>query len=459
MQPARGSSQRCRSSVGAFPPKCLGRLLHSVRGRTRSDDFNKFKDADGQFRSSLGSNVKGLLSLYDAAYVGTHADAVLEEAITFCKHQLQHKMDHLESHLAVEVARALETPLIRRMRRLEASKFITFYEALNEAQNDLILELAKLDFSVLQSLHQDEIRNLSVWWKELGLIQSLNFARDRMVECYFWILGVYYEPCFSHARRMMTKVIALLSVLDDIYDSYGTLEELELLTNAIQRWDINSVGNLPQYIKVYLVALMDTYKEFEDELVGEGRSYHVHYLKEELKMVSLAYFEEAKWRNEGYIPTLEEHLRVSLISCGYNILTCASFLGMGHLATKETFDWLKHFPKIVKASTIICRLMSDIVAYEFEEKRHHIASTVQSYVKEYGVSNEKACQRLKDMINDAWKVMNEECLRPTIIPLQLLMSSFNLSRVMETYYKYSDGYTESSSATKDLISLLLMECI
>lgn len=56
------------------------------------------------------------------------------------------------------------------------------------------------------------------------------------MECYFWILGLCFEPEFVLARRLLTKVIALTSIIDDIYDVYGTLEELELFTEAIERY-------------------------------------------------------------------------------------------------------------------------------------------------------------------------------------------------------------------------------
>ena len=35
---------------------------------------------------------------------------------------------------------------------------------------------------------------------------------------------------------MMTKIISLTSIMDDIYDVHGTLEELEPYTDAIQRF-------------------------------------------------------------------------------------------------------------------------------------------------------------------------------------------------------------------------------
>ena len=55
------------------------------------------------------------------------------------------------------------------------------------------------------------------------------------MEGYFWIMGVYFEPHYSLGRRFLTKVIAMASVVDDTYDSYGTYDELEVYTDAIER--------------------------------------------------------------------------------------------------------------------------------------------------------------------------------------------------------------------------------
>ncbi|CAA3032631.1 vetispiradiene synthase 2-like, partial [Olea europaea subsp. europaea] len=47
-------------------------------------------------------------------------------------------------------------------------------------------------------------------------------------------MGVYHEPEYSIARVMLTKTIAMTSIIDDTYDAYGTVHELKIFTEAIQ---------------------------------------------------------------------------------------------------------------------------------------------------------------------------------------------------------------------------------
>ena len=70
----------------------------------------------------------------------------------------------------------------------------------------------------------------------MDVSNNFPFVRDRIVECYFcWVFAVSYEPEFSLARITSCKVIAMVSIIDDIYDNHGTYEELVLFTEAIQR--------------------------------------------------------------------------------------------------------------------------------------------------------------------------------------------------------------------------------
>ncbi|XP_042454708.1 alpha-humulene synthase-like [Zingiber officinale] len=443
-------------NYGLYEVSLRFRLLRQ-HGYTLSPDvFNKFKDAKGRFLSALNGDAKGLLSLYNAAYLGTHEEMILDEAISFTKCQLESMLGELEPPLATEVSLFLETPLYRRTRRFLVRKYIPIYQE-KVMRNDTILELAKLDFNLLQSLHQEEVKKITIWWNDLALIESLKFARDRVVECYYWIVGVYFESQYSYPRIITCKVISLMSIMDDIYDNYSTLEESRLLTEAIERWEPQAVEHVPEYLKDFYLKLLKTYKDFEDEL-EPNKKYRIPYLHKEIKDLSRSYFQEVKWCAEGYVPTLEEHLRVSLKSTGYPAITCVSFVGLGEDATKEAFEWVTSFPKILKSCTIITRLMDDIASHEREQERDHVASTVESYMKEYGTSKKVAHEKLQVVVEQAWKDINKECLHPTTqVARTLIEIILNLSRTMEDIYKYNDTYTNSNTRMKDNISLILVE--
>ncbi|CAL9181100.1 unnamed protein product [Musa hybrid cultivar] len=185
----------------------------------------------------------------------------------------------LNPPMATLVSLALETPLRRSIKWLFARHYISIYQE-EPTRNDKILELAKLDFHILQSLHRSKLMIIiDRWWKDLALTKTLSFARDRVVEAYYWILGVYYEPQFSRARVMTTKKVLITSILDDIYDDYSTLEESQLLTDAIQRWDFEAVDQLPEYLKDFFLKLLFAVREFETELAAEEK-FRIFYLKE-----------------------------------------------------------------------------------------------------------------------------------------------------------------------------------
>lgn len=204
------------------------------------------------------------MSLYEAANLRTHGEDVLEEALVFAKAHLESVAPFLRSPLKEQAEHALEQCLHRGVPRVEAQRYVSIYEKL-ESRNDALLKLAKLDFNLLQMLHRQELGELSRyvykyvnsllvirvilclliinvfdgrWWKDLDLVSKLPYARDRMVECYFWTLGVYFEPQYSGARIMLAKTIAMISVIDDTYDSYGTIDELQMFTDAVQRYSI-----------------------------------------------------------------------------------------------------------------------------------------------------------------------------------------------------------------------------
>ncbi|GMQ02832.1 hypothetical protein CsSME_00048884 [Camellia sinensis var. sinensis] len=106
----------------------------------------------------------------------------------------------------------------------------------------------------------------------------------------------------------------LLSVTDDTYDAYGTYDELKLYTNAVQRWDVSPMDELPDYMKALYRALLNVYDEVERDLAKQGRAYGVHHSKEAFKEIVRSYEIEAEWFKEGYVASFEEYMKNALVT-------------------------------------------------------------------------------------------------------------------------------------------------
>ncbi|KAK5786676.1 hypothetical protein PVK06_041316 [Gossypium arboreum] len=228
-------------------------------------------------------------------------------------------------------------------------------------------------------------------------------------------------------RKRLPRLIARSYI--SIYEGYGTQDEILMKfakldfkilqhlhkkeINKINRWDTNCIDQLPDYMKLWYSETLSVYKDMEDLMSKEGKSYRVQVAIEAMKRQSQVYYVEAKWLHENYIPTMEEYMPIALVSCGYWNLTMSSFVGMEDSITKEAFNWAFNDPKIVRASSTICRLMSDIVGH---------------------------------------KDINEDFLKPTAAPTSALNRILNLARVIDLLYTGEDAYTQVGESAKSSIT-------
>ncbi|GJR92713.1 (E)-beta-farnesene synthase-like protein [Tanacetum coccineum] len=415
--------------------------------------FENHGDEKGNFQESICDDPQGMLALYEAAYMRVEGEEVLDKALEFTKIHLGiiSKDPSCDSSLRTEIEQALKQPLRKRLPRLEAVRYIPIYQQ-KASHNEVLLKLAKLDFNVLQEMHKDELSQICKWWKDLDTRNKLPFVRDRLIESYFWVLGVYFEPQHSRTRIFLVKTCMWLIVLDDTYDNYGTYEELEIFTQAVERWSISCLDELPEYMKLIYEEQLSLHQEMEKLLEKEEKTYQIHYIKEMAKEYTRSLLLEAKWLKEGYMPTLEEYMSNSLVTGGYALMTARTYVARDDdVVTEDAFKWLATHPPLVKATCTILRLMDDIATHKEEQERVHIASSIECYRKETGASEEEACKFFLKQVEDAWKVMNRESLRPTNVPFPLVIPAINLARVIDTLYKDNDGYNH---ADKEVVSYI-----
>ncbi|KAL7216922.1 hypothetical protein ACSBR1_028781 [Camellia fascicularis] len=306
------------------------------------------------------------------------------DALSFTITHLESAVPNLSNLVQEQVIHALNDPIHKGLTRLEATRYFFFYEQ-DDSHNKVLLNFAKLDFNLLQNMHQLELSEITRWWKELDFAKKMPFAKDIKVKCYFWILGVYFKPQYLLARRMLTKVIALTSIIDDIYDVYGTLEELVPFTDAIENGKLVPLDQLPEYMKPCHQAPLDAYNMMDKEMAKQGRSYCVDYAKSVRKILVRSYFEEAKWFHQAR----------SRIPNSYLMFSTTSYVGIGEVVSKKAFDWVSNDLLIVQALSVICRLMDEMAGHKFEQKRGHVDFAIECYMKQYGASEEEVLVELR----------------------------------------------------------------
>nr|XP_016437571.1 PREDICTED: (E,E)-germacrene B synthase-like [Nicotiana tabacum] len=435
------------------------RLMRQQRHYMSSDVFKKFTNKDGKFKETLTQDVQGLLSLYEAAHLRVHGEEILEQALSFTVTHLESMGSKLSnSLLKAQVSAALSQPIHTNLPRMTARKYISIYENIESHNNlDLLLKFAKLDFNIVQKVHQRELGELTRCWNDL--VEQFSYARDRLVECHFYTVGIYFEPQYSRARELMTKVLAIYTIIDDTYDAFATYDELVPFTDAIATYgcDISAMDSIPPSLRPTYQALVDLDTQIEEKLSREGTLDRLYYAKIEMKKVARAYFKEAEWLNAGYIPKCDEYMKNANISTTSMMGATISLALMEEPITKETFEWMINEPLILQASSAINRLKGDCIGHNLERQRKHIASFIECYMKEFGGSKQDAYAEAQKKITNAWEDMNKDFLCSTHdeVPTFVLELVINIARV--AYIFEENDFASAQGEFKDKINLLFVE--
>ncbi|XP_022847491.1 probable terpene synthase 11 [Olea europaea var. sylvestris] len=433
------------------------RLLRSEGLPVSCDVFKKFMEKNGKFKESISQDTRGLLSLYEASSLGASGEDILSEAMRFAVTQLRLSMPSMGKQLCRQVTRALELPRHLRMARLESRLYIDEY-SMGSNFNQILLEQAKLDYNKVQSLHQIELAELSRWWKQLGLVEKLKFGRDRPMECYFWTVGILPDPKYSQPRIELAKTIAILLVIDDIFDTYGSINELLLFNDAIQKWNLDAIEQLPAYMKICYMALYNTSNEIAYNILKEQGRNVLPSLKRVWMNTIEAFMIEANWFSSGHVPDLANYLKNAVTTSGsYMALVHIFFLlgeGISHGNVKSME---KPYPKIFSCSGQILRLWDDLGTSKEEQDRGDNASSIPLFMKEKNLPSEgEARECIMQLIGNLWKELNTELLSSSL-PLPIIRACFNMSRTSQVIYQHEeDSY---SSGVDNFVKFLLLEPI
>ncbi|KAG6390799.1 hypothetical protein SASPL_148544 [Salvia splendens] len=256
-------------------------------------------------------------------------------------------------------------------------------------------ELAKLDFNIKQTTYQQELKDVSRWWSNSCLAEKLPFVRDRIVECYFWAVALFEPHQYEYHRKMAAIIITFVTIIDDVYDVYGTLNELQLFTDTIR---------------------------------------------------------------SGYTPSLEEYLNNAKVSISSpTIISQLHFTLPNSSIDKRVIESLYEYHNILNLSGMILRLADDLGTTQFELKRGDVPKAIQCYMKEKNVSEKEAQEHVRFLLREAWKEMNTAMVAGWLLTDDLAEAAANLGRAAQFIYLEGDGHGVQHSKIHQQIDGLLFD--
>ncbi|XP_043719667.1 (3S,6E)-nerolidol synthase 1-like [Telopea speciosissima] len=432
------------------------RLLRQAGYFVPTSVFESFKDKKGEFKQELSEDIRGLMSLYEASHLGMEGEdtLLLDEANYFShKHLTAAKMELEAGLLARVVDDTLKHPFHKNLARFKARHY--YYDLVSSTHHphgtygwvSLVQELASMDFNMLQSLYHQELLQIFKWWKELGLSQELKFARDQPLKWYLWSITALPDPKHSQLRMELTKPISLVYIIDDIFDVYGSLDELILFTEAVNKWETTTIEGLPEYMKICFKALDDITNEISDIVLKQHGWNPIATLRKAWGSLCDAFLIEAKWFASKLVPKSKEYLENGVISTGVPLVLAHLFFLLGQGLTQESVLYcVEHNPPLISSTATILRLWDDLGSAKDEKQEGHDGSYIECYMKEQeeeeeegGSSIESAKDHVFGMISDSWKQLNRECLSKNHFSPTFKRASLNIARIVPLMYSYNDN--------------------
>ncbi|CAK7350845.1 unnamed protein product [Dovyalis caffra] len=223
------------------------------------------------------------------------------------------------------------------------------------------------------------------------------------------------------SRSEYIKVFSELAKMD--YEIVRFIHQKEIL--RITKWDLAAANQLPESMKISLKALFDITEDISTQW----------------KKLCNAFLVEAKWFALGKLPKAEEYLRNGIVSSGVHVVLVHMFFLLGQGINKETVDFVDGIPAIISYTAMILRLWDDLGTAKDENQDGRDGSYLECYIREHpNITHERAREHVSQLICDAWKQLNRECLsRPSSFSATFTEACLNVARMVPLMYSYDDN--------------------
>ncbi|KAJ0053559.1 hypothetical protein Pint_03312 [Pistacia integerrima] len=351
----------------------MGFRLLRLHGFDVSADVFQHFEKGGEFFCFAGQSnqaVTGIYNLYRASQTLFPGEKILDNAKQFSAKFLREKQAANElldkwiitKDLPGEVGFALELPWYASLPRIETRLYIEQYGGEDDiwigktlyrmpcVNNEIYLELAKLDYNNCQAIHLSEWDSMKKWYSECKL-ERFGISVGRLLLAYFVASASIFEPERWQKRMAWAKTAVLVETITSYFDNRNDSGKLRrAFVNQFRHYInaqdyININGRRLESDKIrqgFIRALLGTMNQISlDALVTQGRdnSHHLRLAWEKWLM---------KWEAEGDRHQGEAELIIQTINLtsgrwiSEELLSHPQYLRLSHL-TNTICHKLAHF--------------------------------------------------------------------------------------------------------------------
>ncbi|KVI00937.1 Terpene synthase, metal-binding domain-containing protein [Cynara cardunculus var. scolymus] len=382
----------------------------------------------GQFTSLMYSVYRAT----DLMFIGENE---ADQARSFSKKMLQ-KISTIKKtvddnvvirpNLSKVIEEELSVPWIARLDHLDHRMWI-------EQNKEEPMWIGKASFYRLSCVH---IQLLCRWSKMWGLAE-LGFGREKTTYCYFVVAASTCLPHDSIIRMLVAKSAILITVADDFFDMKGSLEELQMLIEAIHRWDGKGLSG-PS--KVIFNVLDDLVRDASKILFLQEQIDVTEDFRDLWRETFDSWLTETTWGKSRYVPSKDEYMEIGMISIATHLLVLTSSCFLNPSLPKNKIKPQK-YDNITRSLMASARLVNDMQSYQKEQvegkmnlvllhfKENPDASMDDSIDQVKSLLDMKRKELLKHVFMDdnsdfpkQWKYLHLSCFKV----FQMLYNSTNL---------------------------------
>ncbi|KAG6557324.1 hypothetical protein Mapa_001252 [Marchantia paleacea] len=457
------------------------RLLRLHGYDVSPDCLKSFRSAEGDwytFAGEVNQGVTSTFNLYRAGQTCYPGESILMEGAEWARKFLVEKSSKegfndkwvIGKDIAGEVAFALQNPWYYTLPRLEHRSYLDQYGPddiwiskvlyrMFSISNNTFLKLAKADFNVCQSKHQEDLQEILRWNEESGL-KGLSFGRKVMVYCFY--TGACCLPAAEHsmARRVWTQIALLSTLIDDFFDALSeSYTDKNQFVAATRSWNPNLMKGTSREAQVLFEAMYRTVNDIVTEgslLQGRDISYHIH---DTMKRLVESHMTEAEWTHMNVQPSLEEYMSVAEWGVSMDAMMTTHFF-LGEKISHEMVEG-PYRKDLLHLANVIARMSNYMETYQ--RKLAAEKSITSSISKGSGLTQSGALEKLNQLIHQHMRKFSEEIHSPStcqpVIPRSVRQLYFDLVRSFLFTYRIDDGRTSASLNSNQSIARILYESV